>query len=150
MVWLVGEKDRRGTEGREKLHRNKQVLLIGIGKKCSRENKWTWGPLNFSSLLKCEEMRKCRIKIWHFLCCPPLSLHDIVCLSYYFLLHIFNIRIFLSFQKSTTLLSLLFLFFSLIPINTSNLLYFSPISLFSHSLSPISLFSFSSHNQTHP
>jgi hypothetical protein len=38
---------------------------------------------------------------------------------------------------------------SLIPNNTSNLFYFSHLSLFSYSLLFISLFSLSLHNQTH-
>jgi len=39
---------------------------------------------------------------------------------------------------------------SFIPNNTLNLLYFSSLSLFSYSFSPLSLFSISSCNQTHP
>jgi hypothetical protein len=51
--------------------------------------------------------------------------------------------------ETTSIFLLYFFSLSLIPNNTSNLFYFSHLSLFSYSLLFISLFSLSLHNQTH-
>jgi hypothetical protein len=61
---------------------------------------------------------------------------------------IFNLGHFSTFISNQHFFLLYFFYLSLLTNNSSNLLYFSLISLFSYSHSPISLFTTSLHNQT--